>query len=54
MIFYIEKLLENRLNFKEIFTITNNFPGRNEPLPLPPSNDLGRLAQEFSNFFEIR
>ena len=31
--FYIEKLLENRTNFKEIFTITNKLLGRNDPLP---------------------
>ena len=49
--FYIEKLLENRTNFKEIFTITNKLLGRNDPLPLPPSDDLARLGQEFSNFF---
>ena len=49
--FYIEKLLENRTNFKEIFTITNKLLGRNDPSPLPPSEDPARLAQEFSNFF---
>ena len=49
--FYIEKLLENRTNFKEIFTITNKLLGRNDPLPLPPSDDPARLAQEFSDFF---
>ena len=49
--FYIEKLLENKSNFKEIFTITNKLLGRNEQLPLPPSDDLGVIAQEFSDFF---
>ena len=48
---YIEKLLEDRSNFKEIFTITNKLLGRNEPLPLPPIDDLGILAQEFNDFF---
>ena len=42
--FYIEKLLENRTNFKEIFTITNKLLGRNDPSPLPPSEDPARLA----------
>ena len=49
--FYIEKLLENRKKFKEIFTITNKLLGRNNPLPLPPCEDPARLAQEFSDFF---
>ena len=35
--FDIEKLLENRTNLKEIFTITNKLLGRNDPLCLPPS-----------------
>ena len=50
--FYIEKLLENRTNFKEIFTITNKLLGRNDPSPLPPSEDPARLAQEFSYYFQ--
>ena len=49
--FYIKKLLENRTNFKEIFTITYKLLGRNDPLPLPPSDDPARLAQEFGCFF---
>ena len=50
--FYIEKLLENRTNFKEILTITNKLLGRNDPSPLPPSEDPARLAQEFSDYFQ--
>ena len=49
--FYIKKLLKNRSNFKEIFTITNKLLDRNEPLPLPSSDDHGKLAQGFSDFF---
>ena len=37
--FYIKTLLENRTNFKEIFTITNRLLYRNKPLPLPSSDD---------------
>ena len=50
--FYIEKLLENRTNFKEIFTITNKLLSRNDSSPLPPSEDQARLAQEFSDYFQ--
>ena len=50
--FYIEKLLENRTNFKEIFTITNKLLGKNDSSPLPPSEDSARLAQEFSDYFQ--
>ena len=50
--FYIEKLLENRTNFKEIFTITNKLLGRNDSSPLPPSEDPARLAQELSDYFQ--
>ena len=49
--FYIRKLLENRTNLKEIFTITNMLLGRNNPSPLPPSEDPARPSQEFSDFF---
>ena len=52
--FYIEKLLENRTNFKEIFTITNKLLGRNDPSALPPSEDLARLAQSSVTIFKIR
>ena len=50
--FYIEKLLENRTNLKEIFTITNKLLGSNDSSPLTPSEDPARLAQEFSDFFQ--
>ena len=50
--FYIEKVLENKTNFKEIFTITNKLLGRNDPSPLPPTEDPARLAQEFSDYFQ--
>ena len=49
--FYIEKLLVNRTNFKEIFIITNMLLGRNDPSHLPPSEDPAILVQEFSDFF---
>ena len=50
--FIIEKLLENRTNIKEIFTIMNKLLGKNNLSPLPPSEDPARLAQEFSDYFQ--
>ena len=45
-------MLENRTNFKDIFTITNKLLARNDPSSLPPSEDPARLAQEFSDYFQ--
>ena len=50
--YYIDKLQENRTNFKEIFTITNKHLGRTDSSPLPPNENLDRLAQESSDFFQ--
>ena len=49
--FYIDKLLENRTKFKEIFTITNKLLGRINSSPLPPSENPARLVQKFSDYF---
>ena len=32
--------------------MTNKLLGRNDPSPLPPSEDPARLAQEFSDYFQ--
>ena len=50
--YYIDKLQENRTNFKEIFTITNKLLGRIDSSPLPPNENPDRLAQEFSDYFQ--
>ena len=34
--FIMEKLIENKTNYKEIFNITNKLLNRNTNLPLPP------------------
>ena len=39
---------------KSFLASPTNCLAENEPLPLPPSDDLGILAQEFSDFFQDR
>ena len=49
---YYSKLLEeNRNNVKAVFTIANKLLFRNEPLPLPLTDDKQKLANEFNEFF---
>ena len=47
-------LEENRNNVKAVFTIANKLLFRNEPLPLPPTNDKQKLANEFNEFFRTK
>ena len=44
-------LEENRYYVKAIFTIGNKLLFRKEPLPLPPTNDKQKLANEFNESF---
>ena len=48
---YSNLLVGNKSNTKEVFNITNKLLYRNEPLPLPPTNDKQLLANEFNEFF---
>ena len=43
--------MENWYNYKEIFRLTNKLLGKDNELPLPPTEDLTVLANEFNNFF---
>ena len=52
--YYSTMLEENRNNVKAVFTIANNLLFRNEPLPLPPTNDKQKLANEFNEFFRTK
>ena len=52
--YYSMKLEENRNNVKAVFTIANNLLFRNEPLPLPPTNNKQKLANEFNEFFRTK
>ena len=47
----MEKITENWYNYKEIFRLTNKLLGKDNELPLPPTDDLTVLANEFNNFF---
>ena len=49
--FFQEALADNRTNFKEIFNICNTILGRNNILPLPPSDSNTSLANNFNNYF---
>ena len=49
--YYSTMLEENRYNVKAVFTIANKLLFRKEPLPLPPTNDKQKLANEFNEFF---
>ena len=52
--YYSTKLEENRNNVKAVFTIANKLLFRNEPLPLPPTNNKQKLANEFNEFFRTK
>ena len=47
-------LEENRNNVKAVFTIANKLLFRNEPLPLPPTNNKHKLANEFNEYFRTK
>ena len=49
--YYCNKLIENKHNFKEIYTIANKLLFRKEPLPLPTSDDPIQFANEFNTYF---
>ena len=49
--YYSTLLEENRNNVKTVFTIANELLFRNEPFPLPLTDDKQKLANEFNEFF---
>ena len=49
--YFMEKITENWYNYKEIFRLTNKLLGKDIELPLPPTEDLSVLANEFNTFF---
>ena len=50
--YYLDKIADNKNNTKVLFNITNILLGNKEPLPLPPTQDLKILADEFNYFFK--
>ena len=49
--FYINQLAEHRSDTKKIFEIANKMLYRNEPLPLPPTDNTLKLVNHFNSFF---
>ena len=49
--FYKKSIHDNKNDFKAIFNICNNLLGRNLDLPIPPSDNIKMLAEEFNTFF---
>ena len=50
----VDKLKENRNNFKMVFQIANQLLHRNETPPLPPMDDKKLLADQFNEFFVMK
>ena len=48
--YFMEKISENQYNYKEIFRLTNKLLGKDNGLPLPPTEDLSALANGFNNY----
>ena len=49
--YYIEKITENRTDYKAIFNIANTLLLRKEPSPLPSCDSREQLANNFGQFF---
>ena len=49
--YYNTKLIENKNDYKQIYNIANSLLFRNEPSPLPPTNNLAELAEGFNSYF---
>ena len=49
--FYVNKLSENKHDFKKVFKIANKLLFQNEETPLPPCEDKKTLANQFNSFF---
>ena len=49
--YYVDKLKENKNDFKMVFQIANKLLHRNETPPLPPMDDKKLLADQFNEFF---
>ena len=52
--YYSTLLEENRYDMEAVFTIANKLLFKNEPLPLPPTDDKQKLANEFNPFAHVQ
>ena len=52
--FYVNKLSENKHDFKRVFEIANKLLFWNEEMPLPPCEDKKTLADQFNSFFIMK
>ena len=43
--------MENKNDYKQIYNIANSLLFRNEPSPLPPTNNLAELEEGFNSYF---
>ena len=50
--YYLDVITDNKNNTKVLFNIANTILGNNDPLPLPPIQDLKSLADKFNYFFK--
>ena len=48
---FLNKIIENKANYKDVYKICNEFLGRNKDLPLPPYSSNFQLAKDFNKFF---
>ena len=49
--FFLNKIIENKSNYKEVYNVCNQLLGRNKDLPLPPNCTNKELADRFNTFF---
>ena len=50
--YYLDIITDNKNDTKVLFNIANTLLGNNDPLPLPPTQDLKTLTDEFNYFFK--
>ena len=49
--FFLNKIIKNKSNYKQVYNVCNQLLGRNKDLPLPPNCTNKELADRFNTFF---
>ena len=49
--FFLNKIIKNKSNYKEVYNVCNQLLGRNKDLPLPPNCTNKEQADRFNTFF---